>query len=45
MRERARDKGRLQTIVDYSGNVAMLIEGYSFDEFVADKCTYCFKQQ
>lgn len=40
MRERARDKGRLQNIVDYSGNVTMLIEGYSFEEFVADKRTY-----
>lgn len=40
MRERARDKGRLQNIVDYSANVSILIEGYSLEEFVADKRTY-----
>lgn len=40
MRERARDKGRLENIVDYSRNVTMLIEGYSLDDFVADKRTY-----
>lgn len=40
MRERARDKGRLQNIIDYSDNVLMLIAGYSFDEFSADKRTY-----
>ncbi len=40
MRERARDKGRLRDIIEYSNNVTMLIEGYSFDELVADKRTY-----
>jgi len=40
MRERARDKGRLQDIIDYSDNVAMLIEGHSLETFVADKRTY-----
>ena len=40
MRERARDKGRLEDIVEYSNNVSMLIDGYSFDELVADKRTY-----
>ena len=40
MRERARDKGRLEDIVEYSNNVTMLIDGYSFDELVADKRTY-----
>lgn len=40
MREKARDKGRLQNIIDYSNNVTMLIEGYSFDDFLADKRTY-----
>lgn len=40
MRERARNKGRLQNIIDYSNNVTMLIEGYSFDDFMADKRTY-----
>ena len=40
MRERARDKGRLQDIIDYSDNVAMLIEVHSLETFVADKRTY-----
>ncbi|MCR5361882.1 MAG: DUF86 domain-containing protein [Bacteroidales bacterium] len=40
MRERARDKGRLQDIVEYSANVTMLIEGFSLEELVADKRTY-----
>jgi len=40
MRERARDKGRLEDIIEYSNNVAMLIEGYSFEKLVADKRTY-----
>mgnify|MGYP002624238729 CR=1 FL=1 len=40
MRERARDKGRLQDIVEYSNNVTLLIEGYSLAELVADKRTY-----
>ena len=31
MRERARDKGRLEDIIEYSSNVTMLIEGYSFE--------------
>ena len=40
MRERARDKGRLLDIIEYSNNVTMLIEGYTYDKFVADKRTY-----
>lgn len=40
MRERDRDKGRLQNIIDYSDNVIMLIRGYSFEDFLADKRTY-----
>lgn len=40
MRERARDKGRLEDILEYSNNVTMLIEGYSFKSFVEDKSTY-----
>ena len=40
MRERARDKGRLQDIIEYSANVSEFIEGYSYDAFVADKRTY-----
>lgn len=40
MRERARDKGRLQNIVDYSNNVTMLIEGCGIDKFLTDKAIY-----
>lgn len=40
MRERARDKGRLQDIIEYSNNVTMLIDGYSFESLVSDKRTY-----
>ena len=40
MRENARDKGRLEDIIEYSTNVTMLIEGYSFEKLVADKRTY-----
>ena len=40
MRERARDKGRLEDIVEYSKNVSMLIEGYSFEDLITDKRTY-----
>ena len=40
MRERARDKGRLEDIVEYSSNVTNLIEGYSLEALVADKRTY-----
>jgi len=30
----------LEDIIEYSNNVAMLIEGYSFEKLVADKRTY-----
>jgi uncharacterized protein with HEPN domain len=40
MRERARDKGRLEDIVEYSTNVTNLIEGYSLEALIADKRTY-----
>lgn len=40
MRERARDKGRLEDIVEYSTNVINLIEGYSLEALIADKRTY-----
>ena len=40
MRERARDKGRLEDILEYSNNVTMLIEGQTFESFVSDKRTY-----
>jgi len=38
--ERARDKGRLEDIVEYSTNVTNLIEGYSLEALIADKRTY-----
>ena len=40
MRERTRDKGRLEDILEHSLNVEKLIEGYSYDEFKADIRTY-----
>lgn len=40
MRERARDKGRLEDIIEYSNNVMMLIDGCSFEQLVSDKRTY-----
>ena len=40
MRERARDKGRLEDIVEYSANVMMLIKDYSFEALISDKRTY-----
>ena len=40
MRERARDKGRLQDIIEYSTNVITLIEGCTFEALVGDKRTY-----
>ena len=40
MRERARDKGRLEDIIEYSSNVIMLVKGYSFEALVSDKRTY-----
>ena len=40
MRERARDKGRLQDIIEYADNVTMLMEGYDLQKLVADKRTY-----
>ena len=40
MRERARDKGRLEDIIEYSNNVTMLIKGHSFESFVEDKSIY-----
>ena len=40
MRERARDKGRLEDIVEYSANVMMFIKGYTFESLISDKRTY-----
>lgn len=40
MREKARDKGRLEDILEYSDNVSKLIEGVSYEQFVNDIRTY-----
>ena len=40
MRERSRDKGRLEDIVEYSDNVIELIAGISYEDLVRDKRTY-----
>ena len=40
MRERARDKGRLEDIVQHSNNVKLLIEGFSLERLISDKRTY-----
>ncbi len=40
MRERARDKGRLEDIIEYSTNVTNLIDGYTLETLIADKRTY-----
>ncbi|MBO5541117.1 MAG: DUF86 domain-containing protein [Muribaculaceae bacterium] len=40
MRERARDKGRLEDIIHYSENVRQMVEGMQFDDFVNDMRTY-----
>lgn len=40
MRERARDKSRLEDILEYSENVTRFINGHTFESFVADKVTY-----
>ncbi|MBR1940844.1 MAG: DUF86 domain-containing protein [Bacteroidaceae bacterium] len=40
MREKLRDRGRLEDIVEYSKNVIELIEGVTYEAFVKDKRTY-----
>ena len=36
MRERSRDKGRLEDIVFYANNVKKILDGVSYDDFVND---------
>ena len=36
MRERNRDKGRLEDIVFYSNNVKTILDGVSYEDFVND---------
>lgn len=40
MREKARDKGRLDDIIEFSDNVASLISDFDYDSFIHDKRTY-----
>ena len=40
MREKGRDKGRLEDILEHSRNVEKLIEGFSYDDFKVDIRTY-----
>ena len=40
MRERIRDKGRLQDILEYAGNALQYVEGISYEDFVADRMRY-----
>lgn len=40
MRERARDRGRLEDIIHYSDNVRQMVEGMQFEDFVKDMRTY-----
>ena len=40
MRERARDKGRLEDIIEYSNHVAKFMEGVSYETFNSDHLIY-----
>lgn len=40
MRERTRDKGRLEDIIEHADNIAMFMEGYTLEMLRADKRTY-----
>ena len=40
MRERARDKGRLEDILEYSDNTTQFVQGVSYKEFVLDKLKF-----
>ena len=40
MREKARDKGRLEDIIKYSENVEKMMEGVSFERFEEDILVY-----
>ena len=40
MREKARDKGRLQDILEYSRNAMQFAEGIGYEQFVADRMRY-----
>lgn len=40
MRERNRDRGRLQDIVEHASNVEKMMEGITYDSFLNDMRTY-----
>ena len=40
MRERKRDKGRLEDILNSINNVHQYVEGVTFDDFVSDSMRY-----
>lgn len=40
MRERARDKGRLEDIIEYSNHVTQFMEGVSFEELTSNDLLY-----
>lgn len=40
MRERARDKGRLEDIIEYSNHVTQFMEGVSFEELASNNLLY-----
>lgn len=40
MRERARDKGRIQDIIEHALNVEELMKGFTYEKFLNDKRTY-----
>ena len=40
MREKARDKGRLEDIVCHAGNIKTMMEGVSFEQFEKDMLVY-----
>lgn len=40
MRERARDKGRLEDIIEYSNHVSQFIQGVSVDDFTSENLIY-----
>ena len=40
MRERARDKGRLEDIIEYSYRVSQFIQGVSLDDFTSENLIY-----
>ena len=40
MRERARDKGRLEDIIEYSNHVTQFMEGVTFEELTANNLLY-----